>query len=176
MPKLNFSINRHTQCLNVPVDFLNTTTYSGSGTLSYNWVFGDGTLSNDRSPTKVLTRLGDNTAKLIVTTPQGCRDSLQKNFYVVNDCGVLMPTAFTPNRDGLNDVIRPNLSGVKALKRFAVYNRNGQIVFTTTKESEGWDGTYNGVNLETAVFVWVVEYITSDDKSHLQKGTFTLIR
>lgn len=176
MPKLNFSINRPTQCLNVPVDFLNTTTYAGNGTLSYNWVFGDGTQSNDRSPTKVLTRLGDNAAKLIVTTPQGCRDSLQKNFYVMNDCGVLMPTAFTPNRDGLNDIIKPNLSGVKALKRFAVYNRNGQIVFTTTKENEGWDGTYNGVNLETAVFVWVVEYITSDDKSHLQKGMFTLIR
>ena len=87
-----------------------------------------------------------------------------------------MPTGFTPNGDGLNDVIKPNVSGVKGLRRFAVYNRNGQVVFSTTREDHGWDGTYNGVRLESGVFVWLVEYMLDDDSVQVQKGTLTLIR
>jgi gliding motility-associated-like protein len=176
VPKVAFNLNRPIQCLTGPVKFINKTTYSGMSSLIYNWVFEDGTTSNDFNPTRSFTNLGNNGVKLIATTPEGCKDSLQKIFYVMKDCGVLMPSGFTPNRDGLNDVIRPNLAGVKALKRFSVYNRSGQLVFSTTKENEGWDGSYNGLSLGTAVFVWVVEYITDDDQSHMQKGTFTLIK
>ena len=103
-------------------------------------------------------------------------DSLSRDLLIMKDCGVLMPTAFTPNSDGLNDVIKPNLSGVKGLKRFSIYNRHGQIVFSTTREDHGWDGTFNGTRLESGVFVWIVEYSLEDDSVRLQKGTLTLIR
>jgi len=176
VPKAGFSLNRQVQCLNAPVTFTNTSTIASSDPLSYAWRFSDGTSSADISPVKAFSGTGNFTATLIASSPAGCKDSTEKDILVMKDCGVLMPSAFTPNRDGLNDVIRPSLSGVKGLKRFTVYNRQGQVLFTTTKENEGWDGNYNGLKLETAVFVWVVEYFTDDNKTQLQKGTFTLIR
>lgn len=176
VPRVNFTSNRFTQCLKDPVEFVNTTTYSDNSAIVYNWLFPDGSTVNSMNTTKALTAIGNNVVKLYATTTQGCSDSMQKNLYVMQDCGVLMPSAFTPNRDGLNDVIKPTLSGVKAIKKFVVYNRFGQIVFSTSKENEGWDGSYKGVSLDTAVFVWVVEYITNDDILQTQKGTFTLIK
>lgn len=176
VPDAGFSLNRQVHCLEAPITFTNTTTIAGGEQLTYQWRFSDGTGSTDSSPDKAFSSTGDFSAMLIATSTAGCRDSLQKSVFIMKDCGVLMPSAFTPNRDGLNDVIKPSLSGVKGLKRFSVYNRNGQLLFSTTKENDGWDGNYNGIRLETAVFVWVVEYLTDDNKSHLQKGTFTLIR
>jgi gliding motility-associated-like protein len=87
-----------------------------------------------------------------------------------------VPTAFTPNGDGLNDELIPHLGGTKGLKRFSVYNRNGSIVFSTTREGEGWDGTYKGIKLDSGVFVWILEYISGDDQPAIEKGTITLIR
>jgi gliding motility-associated-like protein len=64
----------------------------------------------------------------------------------------------------------------KGLKRFAVYNRWGNLVFATTKEGVGWDGTNKGVPIQTGVYVWTLEYINVDNKPVVEKGTVTLIR
>jgi gliding motility-associated-like protein len=101
-------------------------------------------------------------------------DTLQ--MLVLKKPGIYLPSAFTPNGDGLNDVIKPYLVGMKSLKRFTIYNRNGNIIFSTTKQGEGWNGTYQGQQTGAGVFVWVVEYTGTDDKSLLQKGTITLVR
>lgn len=87
-----------------------------------------------------------------------------------------MPTAFTPNNDGLNDRLKPFLAGVQGLRRFTIYNRLGQVVFNTTSEGMGWDGTFRGVPLDPAVFVWTIEYFSNSGKAQIQKGTVTLIR
>ena len=175
VPKAGFSVNRTVQCLSSPATFTNTTSFQG-GSVSYTWRFSDGTISNENDPVVTFTNTGNFSATLVASSQAGCKDSIQKDFIIMKDCGVLMPSAFTPNSDGLNDVIKPNLSGVKGLRRFTVYNRNGQIIFSTTRENHGWDGSYNGGKLESGVFVWIVEYLTDDDKSHIQKGTVTLIR
>jgi gliding motility-associated-like protein len=176
VPKVGFNINRAVQCLNSTASFINTTTISNNDPLSYLWKFSDGTTSVDRDPVKSFSITGNVKATMIASTSAGCKDSLTKDLLVMKDCGVLMPTAFTPNSDGLNDVIKPNLSGVKGLKRYTVYNRNGQIVFSTIREDHGWDGTLNGSRLESGVFVWIVEYYLDDDTVRIQKGTLTLIR
>jgi gliding motility-associated-like protein len=95
---------------------------------------------------------------------------------IVTNCTPVLPTAFTPNSDGRNDRLIPFLIGAKGLKRFTIYNRYGNIVFSTLKEGEGWDGRYKGTFLPTAVFVWVIEYTGNDDQVILEKGTVTLIR
>ncbi len=176
VPNANFTVNRSVQCLSSAASFINTTTFGNGDPVTYTWKFSDGTFSSDRNPVKNFSTTGNFSAMLIAASPAGCADSLKMDLVIMKDCGVLMPTAFTPNNDGLNDVIRPNLSGVKGLKRFTIYNRNGQVVFSTTREDHGWDGTYNGMKLESAVFVWIVEYTRDDDSVQMQKGTLTLIR
>jgi gliding motility-associated-like protein len=90
--------------------------------------------------------------------------------------GFYLPTGFTPNGDGLNDVVTPYLIGMKSLKSFSVFNRWGNLVFYSTKYGEGWNGKYKGTNQDAGVFVWVLEFIDSDDKKVVERGTLALIR
>ena len=87
-----------------------------------------------------------------------------------------MPTAFTPNRDGLNDLLIPYLVGMKSLNRFSIYNRWGNPVFTTSTMGKGWDGKYNGVDQPVGVYVWMIEYTTFDNITKAEKGIVTIVR
>ena len=89
---------------------------------------------------------------------------------------VFVPTAFTPNNDGKNDVIRPIAVGVEKINFFSIYNRWGQLVFTTTANRQGWDGRIGGVLQSSNVYVWMVSAIDYTGKTIFLKGTVTLIR
>lgn len=95
---------------------------------------------------------------------------------VLKKPGYYLPTAFTPNGDGLNDVIKPYLVGMKSLKSFSIFNRWGTLVFYSTKEGEGWNGKHNGVDQDTGVYVWILEFVNSSGKTITEKGTVTVIR
>lgn len=101
-------------------------------------------------------------------------DTLQ--MLVLKKPGWYLPNAFTPNGDGLNDIIRPYLIGMKLLKKFSIYNRLGNLIFSSNREGEGWDGTYKGRKLDSGAFVWTLEYIDTAGKTVMQKGTIMLIR
>ncbi len=89
---------------------------------------------------------------------------------------VFVPTGFTPNGDGLNDVVRPIAVGVKKINYFSIYNRWGELLFKTSINGHGWDGTIKGVPQGTNVFVWMVSAVDYLDKPIFLKGTVTLIR
>jgi gliding motility-associated-like protein len=88
---------------------------------------------------------------------------------------VYVPTAFTPNLDGKNDLLKPVIGGFPKTIFFSVYNRFGQLVFSTHKINEGWNGTYNGQPQSTGSYVWVLQY-SVNNKAKLFKGTTVLIR
>jgi gliding motility-associated-like protein len=89
---------------------------------------------------------------------------------------VFVPTAFTPNRDGLNDIIKPIAAGMQQLEEFNIYNRWGQLVFSTRRNGIGWDGKLNGVDQGTGTYIWTVKALDYQGKPYFQKGTTTLIR
>lgn len=89
---------------------------------------------------------------------------------------VFVPTGFTPNGDGRNDVIKPIAVGVKQIRYFAIYNRWGQLLFRTSINGHGWDGTIAGTPQGSNVYVWMVSAIDYLDKPIFLKGTTTLIR
>jgi len=89
---------------------------------------------------------------------------------------VFVPTAFTPNSDGLNDQLRPIGAGIKSIDYFNVYNRWGQLVFSTRHNGRGWDGRVNGMVQPTGTYVWSVSATDYLGKPYFQKGVFTLIR
>lgn len=176
LPKPDFSINKEIQCRNEPILFMNRTTIAENEPVRYTWRFSDATSAITEDAEKVFRSNGIFTTTLIATSGTDCVDSIQKQVMIVDDCLPILPTAFTPNNDGKNDDLKPFLPGSKWLKQFIVFNRWGNIVFSSTKEGEGWDGTHKGMPLKTDVFVWIVEYIEKDNRIVTQKGTVTLIR
>jgi gliding motility-associated-like protein len=87
---------------------------------------------------------------------------------------VYVPTGFTPNGDLLNNTLR--VFGDIRSYRFIVYNRFGQLVFSTSTLNAGWDGTFKGKAQSTGAYVWYVTAILSDGRTVNMSGTSILIR
>ena len=89
---------------------------------------------------------------------------------------IFVPTAFTPNGDGLNDRVRPIAVGIKTIEYFHIFNRWGQMVFTTSVNGTGWDGRINGKPQGSNSYVWLVKAVDYLNRPYFKKGTVTLIR
>ena len=118
------------------------------------------------------------TVKLVVTNLSlGCSDSTRRTLTVLDHCFIDVPTAFTPNNDGLNDFFRPHNALKAEGYQFQVYNRWGQLVFSSRNWQEKWDGRINGQVQPTGVYVWMLRYTHRDTRQPVfKKGTVTLIR
>ena len=93
-------------------------------------------------------------------------------------CGfplVFVPNAFTPNNDGANDVLYVRGQFIETFY-LKVYDRWGELVFETRQKSLGWDGTFNGVELDPGVYVYHLDMTCIDGNSSFEKGNITLIR
>jgi gliding motility-associated-like protein len=93
-------------------------------------------------------------------------------------CEVLsMPTGFTPNNDGLNDVFKPVGGSWLKTYQLSVYNRAGELVFHSTDRSIGWNGTCKGIPQTSGVYVWVIQYSTNYNPTIVtKKGTVVLVK
>ncbi len=107
--------------------------------------------------------------------PLGCQanDTIKVNVNYVEAVGV--PSAFTPNGDGVNDQLRVLGQGI-ARMNFKVFNRYGQLVFETDDQSEGWDGRKNGKELNPGTFAYTLEVNFAEGASQVFKGNVTLVR
>jgi gliding motility-associated-like protein len=134
----------------------------------------DPTIAN---PDVTVGAIGDDvTYQVIASTPAGCRGEGYVRVRSYKGPDIYVATGFTPNRDGLNDRFFPFPVGIKAIKYFRVFNRWGQLLFSTSTLHDGWDGTLNGRDQPTGVYVWMAEAITEDNRVITKKGTVTLIR
>lgn len=107
----------------------------------------------------------------------GCYDSAFVTLKVFSTGPqVFVPTGFTPNGDGKNDLLKPIAVGMKSIERFTVFNRFGQQVFFTKTNGQGWDGRVNGILEQTGTYVWMVQAIDYTGKVYKRQGTATLIR
>lgn len=86
-----------------------------------------------------------------------------------------VPTAFTPNNDGKNDLLRPLVGGFPSSIQFNVYNRLGQLVFSTHQINDGWNGLYKGQPQPTGSYVWTLQY-SVNNIPRMFKGATLLIR
>ena len=166
-----------------PEDALAFTNTSTGQIDSWLWKFDIAGTSTLKDPPPLQLPNNNNrelfySVKLIATNNTlNCSDSINKTVRVFNNCYIAVPTAFTPNGDGLNDYLRPN-NAIKADNlEFKVYNRWGQLVFASHNWQEKWDGKINGVLQGTGVYVWFLSYTHHDTGQKIfQKGTTTLIR
>lgn len=111
-----------------------------------------------------------------VATPEGCFDTASLSIRVfATGPNVFVPTAFSPNNDGLNDLLRPIAAGMQRVNQFLVFNRWGQLLYTD-RNGRGWDGMVNGQPQQTGVYVWMVDATDFSGRKIVQKGTVTLLR
>ncbi len=149
---------------------------NGTGAEVFKWSPNTG-LSNPDIANPIATLSDNQQYVLKVTSAEGCSgtDTIDVIVYKV-DPGLYVPNAFTPNGDGKNDTFRPIPLGMKYIKYFKVYNRDGQLIFSTSTQNLGWDGTFKGKPQDADVYVWIVEGVDYQNKVVFKKGSVMLIR
>jgi gliding motility-associated-like protein len=110
------------------------------------------------------------------TTPGGFRTGVTLSFTTLSKTEILVPSAFSPNGDGQNDMLIPFTFGIRSLSLFKVMNRWGQIVFETKELGRGWDGNYRGSPQPPESYTWVVEGIDVTGKTIRKSGGSLLVR
>ena len=139
-----------------------------SGYANYNWMG-----VNNSSHTYTITRPG--TYKVTVTN--GCGATTDQ-IEVFKECEfpVYMPTAFTPNNDGLNDTYKYPSLNKHLFVSLKIYNRYGQEVFNSHDIRKGWSGKFKGIDQPIGGYVYLLKTRTLDGKENLKKGSISLIR
>ncbi len=144
---------------------------------TYNWTFGDGYYSYDFSSTHSY----DNTfgwQKIcleVYVADAPCRDTTCKRVYILFTPLIGVPNAFSPNGDGINDVVKVEGKGIVELE-FRIFNRWGLEVFSTNDPKVGWDGIYKGVPQEMEVYTYLAKAKFITGEPALLKGNITLLR
>ncbi|MDH7461624.1 gliding motility-associated C-terminal domain-containing protein [Chitinophagaceae bacterium 26-R-25] len=165
---------------NCPLDPIQFKDKAVGKNITRNWSFGDNTGDADSSPIHVYSRVLTTTVftvRYTITDQYGCTSTAEKPINLYATCIIEVPNAFTPNGDGKNDMLYP-LNAVKAINLdFKVYNRWGQLLYSTTNWKRGWDGTFSGQLQQPGMYVWVLSYDDRDSKKHFfKKGTVMLMR
>lgn len=116
---------------------------------------------------------------LIVKSKIGCADTATqtKIISVSAEGEVYVPTAFTPDNNGLNDVFKPEYMGLQSDDyKFQIYNRWGELVFETTDRNAGWNGRFKDKPCQQDVYVWIIRGELVGNKKIILNGTVTLVR
>lgn len=148
---------------------------SASGGKNYEWS-PRSFLDNPFIANPVATLMNDQTYVVTVKNTDGCEAKDTLLIKVYEHLAVYVPSAFTPNGDGRNDILHIIAPGLKELFYFRVYNRWGQAVFGTKDLLKGWDGTIEGQLPGTSVYVWIMKGLTYLGNVVERTGTVTLIR
>ena len=159
---------------------LQLTVTGGESGYTYKWTpntYLNNNLINNPELTVNTTGVDSIRYFVAVSSPEGClaTDNVLVKIYNGGP-EIYVPSAFTPNGDGRNDVLKPFLVGITKLNYFSVFNRWGIVVFTTTEMNKGWDGNFQGVPQGSGAFVYAVQGVDNTGKTILRKGTVVLIR
>ena len=160
---------------NSPVQFTNIS----SGAVTYKWIFGDGnsfaTSKRDTTISYQYQKTGKYNACLVATNATGCSDTTCIQIDATVEVGYSVPSAFSPNGDGVNDRVFIRGFGIAKVS-FQIFNRWGEIVFASSDMNTGWDGYFKGKLQAQDVYHYsaVVEFYTGEKLA--KKGDITLLR
>lgn len=152
-----------------------TTVLNGSGGTQYQWS-PNYRLSDPGSPNPVAGPLQQTTYTLLVTDDNGCVTTDTVTIFVISIDDVYIPSAFSPNGDGVNDVYFITPLGLTEIDIFQIMNRWGQIVFNAGSLTDGWDGTINGVPQPLGTYIYYLQGSDYKGDPIIRQGNITLIR
>jgi gliding motility-associated-like protein len=167
-----FSFDPDPPLANSPVDFKNT---SSSFATLYNWDFGDGTTSTEKEPRKYYNDSGSLHICLVASNANNCTDSVCRDVTIDVTKTVAVPSAFSPNGDGDNDILYVRGYRLKTV-HLRIYNRWGNLMFETDSKDKGWDGTYKGQPQVAEGYAYTLDATFTDGGVEQKNGSITLIR
>ena len=135
-------------------------------------------LSNCNNKSVVITPATNASYKIIGTDVYGCEDSVRLNVQVIGrDIQVYIPNAFTPNSDNRNDTFGPLSAAALSEVNMHIYNRFGEIIFSSQKQTQRWDGTFKGVMQPEEVYAFTLSYSATNGCPIIKKkGIVQLIK
>jgi gliding motility-associated-like protein len=149
--------------------------------ISYEWI-PSVNLTCTICPITSGIALETETFAIKVTSDSGCvaKDTVTI-FVECKYANILLPTAFSPNRDGKNDIYYPITRGIKSITKFSVFNRYGQLLYQArdlkpNQKTMGWDGKYKGIEQEAGAYVYILEVICDLGEIITKKDSFLLLR
>ncbi len=166
--------------INPEANFINQTTLLGNNT--YLWKMDKLYSTNEVHPKIIFPQAGDYNITLTATNFHGCKSVATKLVTVKNEFGVYIPSSFTPNFDGLNDVFIPIFSPYGLdLKTYSleIFDRWGEQLFSTKDYTVGWDGSKNNGGedaLKQEVYVYKIRYKDMEGTIHNKMGHVTLMK
>lgn len=176
-PIADFSFNPlQPTVLNAVVNFTDQST-NGS---TYVWDFAGMGTSTTQNPSFSFGNgtVGDYLVCLTVTSADGCIDDTCKTITIYDELLIYVPNAFTPDGDGYNDVFLPSVNGADPDHyELLIFNRWGELIYSTEILTKGWDGSYKGKESKQDVYVWKLkarDQVTGVDKFYV--GHVSLLR
>lgn len=148
------------------------TATGGTPTYIYNW--NGGQYMSD-----YIYNLQPGVYYIVVTDANGCQAGDSFEVYGSNEIcytpHAVLPNIFSPNGDGQNDILYVRGQGIDYIN-FMIYDRWGTKIFETTDVTMGWDGKFNGIELNSGSYVYYFKALLKNDKIIEDKGTITLIK
>jgi gliding motility-associated-like protein len=170
-PDANFSMNPNPAQAYEDVAFIDLSI--GNGIYNWTWDFGNETGDNAQNPIYSYSDGGTYLVALTVKDANECRATISQQLLIV--LPPVLPTAFTPNGDGDNDIFIIRGGPFEATV-FTIYNNWGELIFQTGDANVGWDGTFEGNNSPLGVYTWTFEVKIIGGESIKKSGDVTLIR
>ena len=145
-----------------------------NGGVSYSWTPPTG-LSDPSAEDPLAAPQSTTTYSVTITGANGCTTTLETTVFVIEANNYFVPSAFSPNSDGANDVLYLYGNNLTAIE-FSIYDRWGEKVFSTTNPDKGWDGTYKGEKALAGVYTYVAVITYGDGARKAFSGKTSLVR
>jgi gliding motility-associated-like protein len=164
-PIAQFSVNPTVVTLEDPSV---TTENTSIDALTYFWNFGDGFTSTQINPAHVFPQVAGVFPITLTATNGTCVDSITHVVEISEQLILYVPNAFTPDGDEYNNVFLPILNEAYDYQNytFDVFNRWGELIFTSNNPLVGWDGTYHGKLCKEGQYIWRIEVKRKNKDEH----------
>jgi gliding motility-associated-like protein len=171
----DFTVSPTTTTITDPVININNLS---TGADSWSWIFG-GSLMDTSSlqypPDQTYADTGSYTIRLITNTQYNCPDTSYQTIIIEPDFMLYIPSAFTPNDDGVNDTFIPTGMFITEFE-MSIFDRWGNLVYKTDDMTKPWDGKMDNTPAIKDVYIYSVKVVNFRAEKYQYKGTVTIVR
>ena len=170
-PEANFIPFSENIIEGLPITYFNLTSNGDS----YEWYFSDGGASSVVNPTHVFDTAGTYNVTLVAWDEKGCVDTTTKPITIFKEFYIYIPNSFFPDGDRYNEYFSGSFIGVKSIK-MEIFNRWGELLFSSVDQNFKWDGTNNKVRVPDGVYTWKLVYRPIRGVESLLTGHVNVLR
>ncbi|NRA11959.1 MAG: gliding motility-associated C-terminal domain-containing protein, partial [Crocinitomicaceae bacterium] len=170
-PTADFTTSSTTFFNNFPITFVN----QSQNAVDYEWTFGDGNTDTFIHPTNTYDEPGLYYITLIAIDDKGCTDTIVKPINIEEEWFIYIPNTFTPDGDRNNNDFRVSTIGIRSLD-VGIYNRWGELIFTSPDLNFIWDGTYHGLYVPDGTYTYNIVFVTNSGRDKNLRGHVNVLK